>query len=63
MSTIECPICLGTGEAGKRVGDTLLPCGICLGSGSIVDDPWWINYYTTQFGTPDGVQMELELAL
>lgn len=60
-NTVKCPICAGTGRAGRKVGGVALPCSICLRSGEIVNDPWWINYYITQFGTPDGVQLELKL--
>jgi hypothetical protein len=61
MDNVKCPICAGLGRAGRKVGNIDLPCSVCLGKKEIANDPWWVNYYITQFGTPDGVQLELKL--
>jgi len=60
LSKVECPCCCGSGRRGEYKGESL-PCGACLGTGKIKNDPWWINYYAKVFGTPDGVQLSLNL--
>ena len=57
---VDCPCCCGSGRRGTLMGEPM-PCGACLGSGKLKNDPFWINYYSKVFGVPDGVQMSLNL--
>lgn len=57
----ECPCCAGSGKTGRVLMDVALDCPACLGSGKIKNDPFWIRYYSSVFGVPDGIQLEMEL--
>jgi DnaJ-class molecular chaperone len=55
-----CPVCGGDGK-GAILQGVQLSCVACMGKKEIRNDPFWIRYYTKQFGSRDGIQMTLKL--